>query len=92
MDPETMGIWMWDTPFQQTLETGEEVTVITLDTEGVDAVKAGSRGDTQIFTLSVLLSSFLIYNSAQVPRRDDLNKMTYVTITIFYLLIQNSVT
>ena len=74
---------MWDTPFQHTLKSGEEVTVILLDTEGVDAVKAGSRGDTQIFTLSVLLSSFLVYNSSHIPRREDLNKMTYVTIETF---------
>ena len=73
----TMGIWMWDTPFQHTLESGEEVTVILLDTEGVDAVRAGTRGDTQVFTLSVLLSSLLVYNSTQVPKRENLNQMTY---------------
>ena len=87
MDSETMGIWMWDTPFQHTLKSGEEVTVILFDTEGVDAVKASSRGDSQIFTLSVLLSSFLVYNSMQVPRRDDLNKMTYVINYFMYCLI-----
>ena len=77
---------MWDTPFQY--KSGE--TIILLDTEGVDAVKAGNRGDTQIFTLSVLLSSLLVYNSLQAPRRDDLNKMTYVTIKTFYLLPNNN--
>ena len=77
MDPETMGIWMWDTPIQFRLKNGEEVTIILLDTEGIDAYNADKRGDTQIFTLSVLLSSLLIYNSTQVPRREDLNQMTY---------------
>ena len=77
MDPETMGIWMWDTPIQFCLKNGEEVTIILLDTEGIDAYNADKRGDTQIFTLSVLLSSLLIYNSTQVPRREDLNQMTY---------------
>ena len=77
MVSKTMGIWMWDTPFQHILESGEEVTVILLDTEGVDAIKAGSRGDTQVFTLSVLLSSLLVYNSTQVPKRENLNQMTY---------------
>ena len=77
MDPETMGIWMWDTPIQFHLKNGEEVTIILLDTEGIDAYNADKRGDTQIFTLSVLLSSLLIYDSTQVPRREDLNQMTY---------------
>ena len=74
---KTKGIWMWDTPFQHTLESGRKVTIILLDTEGVDAVKAGSQGDTQVFTLSVLLSSLLVYNSTQVPKRENLNQMTY---------------
>ena len=80
MDPETMGIWMWDTPFQHTLKSGKEVTVILLDTEGVDAIKSGSRGDTQVFTLSVLLSSLLVYNSTQVSKRENLDQMTYPII------------
>ena len=73
LSSHTMGIWMWDTPFQY--KSGE--TIILLDTEGVDAVKAGSQGDTQVFTLSVLLSSLLVYNSTQVPKRENLNQMTY---------------
>ena len=84
MDPKTKGIWMLDTPFQHTLESGKEVKVILLDTEGVDAIESGSRGDTQIFTLSVLLSSLLVYNSAQVPKRESLNQMTYVIIYYKY--------
>lgn len=75
MDPETMGIWMWDTPFPLRLSDGKEVTMILLDTEGIDAYNASDRGDNQVFTLSVLLSSLLIYNSVQVPRREDLQNM-----------------
>ena len=87
MVSKTMGIWMWDTPFQHTLKSGEEVTVILLDTEGVDAVRAGSRGDTQVFTLSVLLSSLLVYNSMQVPKRENLNQMTYPIIYDIYTVM-----
>ena len=76
-DPETMGIWMWDTPLQYQLKDGRDVSIILLDTEGIDAYNSQERGDTQVFTLSVLLSSLLIYNSTAVPKRDDLNKMTY---------------
>ena len=76
-DPETMGIWMWDTPLQYRLKDGRNISIILLDTEGIDAYNSLERGDTQMFTLSVLLSSLLIYNSSGVPRREDLNKMTY---------------
>ena len=88
MDSETMGIWMWDTPIQFRLKNGEEVTIILLDTEGIDAYNADKRGDNQIFTLSVLLSSLLIYNSTQVPRREDLNQMTYPK-SLYSIVIAN---
>ena len=78
MDPKTMGIWMWDQPFKMKLsDCEEEVTIILLDTEGIDAANATDQGDSQIFTLSVLLSSLMIYNSMNVPKREDLNQMQY---------------
>ena len=77
MDPETMGIWMWSRPFKIILRSGEQATLILLDTEGIDAANADDRSDNQIFTLSVLLSSLLIYNSTTVPRREDLKQMEY---------------
>jgi len=51
--------------------------MILLDTEGSDAYSASGRGDNQIFTLIVLLSSLLIYNSFNVPKREDLKSMEY---------------
>lgn len=81
-----MGIWMWDTPLRYQQENGEYVTIILLDTEGIDAYNADKHGDTQIFTLSVLLSSLLIYNSTQVPRRDDLDQMMYPLIILLTVL------
>ena len=53
-DPETMGIWMWDTPIQYQLKDGRNISIILLDTEGIDAHNSSERGDTQMFTLSVL--------------------------------------
>ena len=51
--------------------------MILLDSEGIDAVTAGGENDNQIFTLTVLLASVLIYNSKGVPRRTDLNGLEY---------------
>ena len=80
MDPKTMGIWMWSRPYKCPLQDGTETTIILLDTEGIDAatISATTRGDNQIFTLSVLLSSLLIYNSTTTPKKGDLMKMEYL--------------
>ena len=48
-----------------------------LDSEGINAVGGEGSDDYQIFTLSVLLSSVLIYNSAGVPERQDLAGLEY---------------
>ena len=51
--------------------------MILLDSEGIDAVMGEGLDDNQIFTLTVLLASVLIYNSAGVPTRHDLNGLEY---------------
>ena len=50
---------------------GQECTIVLLDCEGIRNVKGGDADENQIFTLTVLLSSVLIYNSTAVPMRDD---------------------
>ncbi|XP_020609282.1 guanylate-binding protein 1-like [Orbicella faveolata] len=77
-DPETMGIWMWVVPEKYVDERGREFTVVLLDSEGTDAVGAEGRNDDTIFTLSVLLSSVLIYNSVGVPTRTDLEGLDHI--------------
>ena len=51
--------------------------MVLLDSEGVDAAFSESRDDNQIFTLTVLLASVLIYNSSGVPTRSDLESLQY---------------
>ena len=48
-----------------------------LDSEGIDSVRGEGLDDNQVFTLTVLLASVLIYNSAGVPTRDDLDGLEY---------------
>lgn len=48
-----------------------------LDSEGIDAVTSDGSDDHCIFTLTILLASVLIYNSAGVPTRTDLDGLEY---------------
>ncbi|KAL9979036.1 hypothetical protein ACROYT_G016628 [Oculina patagonica] len=73
-----MGIWMWVVPEKYTDDHGREFTVVLLDSEGTDAVGAEGMNDHAIFTLSVLLSSVLIYNSVGVPTRTDLEGLDHI--------------
>lgn len=85
-DPETMGIWLWVVPEKYRDAQGREFTVVLLDSEGIDAVSAEGINDHAIFTLSVLLSSVLIYNSVGVPTRTDLEGLEY-PFRLYYVLI-----
>ncbi|KAG5848210.1 hypothetical protein ANANG_G00096040 [Anguilla anguilla] len=57
---ETKGIWMWCVPHPHK----DDQTLVLLDTEGLgDVEKGDQKNDTWIFSLAVLLSSTLVYNS-----------------------------
>ncbi|XP_070548655.1 guanylate-binding protein 6-like [Ptychodera flava] len=89
MDPETKGVWMSTSPFKKTLDDGKEVTVILLDTEGFGSHAAYGDSEINIFCLTVLLSSVLIYNSVGVPRADDLCKFNWVLQLVNAVKIRN---
>lgn len=56
----TKGIWMWCVPHPQK----PDHTLVLLDTEGLaDVEKVDEKNDIQIFALSILLSSTLVYNT-----------------------------
>lgn len=51
--------------------------MVLLDSEGIGDTSSEERGDRQIFTLTVLLASLLIYNSHGVPERRDKEQLEY---------------
>ena len=58
----TRGIWLWGEPKLCTLENGEEIHVLTMDTEGLGGLQASEEYDVRIFSLATLLCSTLVYN------------------------------
>lgn len=51
--------------------------MVLLDSEGIDSAASEGFHDHQIFTLTVLLASVLIYNSQDVPSRHDIEGLEY---------------
>ncbi|XP_068762154.1 guanylate-binding protein 6-like [Montipora capricornis] len=78
LSAETMGIWLWIVPGKYKNSRGQEFSVVLLDSEGIDAATGDGRDDNQIFTLTVLLASVLIYNSQGVPTRRDLEGLDFI--------------
>ncbi|XP_048684717.2 guanylate-binding protein 1-like [Caretta caretta] len=72
----TKGIWMWCLPHPR--RAGH--TLVLLDTEGLgDVEKGDTKNDTWIFTLAVLLSSTLVYNSLGTISQQAMDQLHYVT-------------
>ena len=66
-----------------TTRDGKRLRLILLDTEGIGAAASlddqqNDKWDNQIFTLSTLVSSLLIYNSQGVPNGNDLEKLDFI--------------
>ncbi|XP_052535286.1 guanylate-binding protein 1-like [Tympanuchus pallidicinctus] len=73
---ETKGIWMWCLPHPQR----PGVMLVLLDTEGLgDPTKGDSQNDAWIFTLALLLSSTLVYNSIGTIDQKALEYLELVT-------------
>ncbi|KAJ8050896.1 Guanylate-binding protein 1 [Holothuria leucospilota] len=88
---KTTGVWI--AVLQKCIKVGEiNARLVLLDAEGMDAVaiadKAGDdKWDRKIFSLCMLLSSHLIYNSRGVPNNNDLDKLGLIaqfSESIFY--------
>ena len=66
----THGIWMGTSVLEC-----DEFVLLLLDTEGINAASVSGADDAVILIMSILLSSYLIYNSMRVPTRNDLEEM-----------------
>ena len=59
VNPCTKGLWIWSKPVSLSYNR----TLLLIDTEGLGSFERDETVDMHIFSLSVLLSSMLIYNS-----------------------------
>ncbi|KAI8478848.1 Enolase-phosphatase E1 [Branchiostoma belcheri] len=69
-EPETFGIWM-----STKVLTCDGLTVVLLDTEGIDAVEAEAQNDASLLVLTILSCSLLVFNTTSVPKQGQLEKL-----------------
>jgi atlastin len=74
-DRNTTGIWMWSEPHFLKQESGEEIAVLLVDTQGMFDHETTMSLTTSIFGLSTLLSSYQIYNVDKRIQEDNLQQL-----------------
>jgi hypothetical protein len=59
----TKGIWIYTKTIEKQLNDGTVMNVLVMDSEGIGSLDADDTHDCKIFALTLLLSSFFVYNS-----------------------------
>ncbi|XP_053613582.1 atlastin-like isoform X2 [Plodia interpunctella] len=76
---DTTGLHLWSQPFKATLDNGEKVVVLLMDTQGTFDSQSTVKDNATIFALSTMLSSVQIYNLSQNIEEDDLQHLQLFT-------------
>lgn len=78
MNACTRGLWVYSEPI--TIEKdGEVFDIYVMDSEGLGGVDKNQNYDTKIFTLTVLLSSFFVFNQVGVIDEAAISNLSLVT-------------
>ncbi|PAV60906.1 hypothetical protein WR25_17158 [Diploscapter pachys] len=78
-DRDTNGIFIWSVPYILEDQSGEDVVVFLMDTQGTFDHQSTVQDCATIFALSTLLSSVQIYNLSTQIQEDDLNNLRLFT-------------
>ena len=73
VDRVTSGIWIWSDPIFKKNETGQDIAIFLMDTQGWHDDRSDVGDTSMIFGLSSLLSSVMIINVTSMFGDDDLS-------------------
>ena len=83
INPCTKGLWIWNKPVVVT----EDVQAVFLDTEGLASFSRNIHLDTKIFAMTLLISSYFIYNSMNALDEKALESLSLVVSLSKYIHI-----
>jgi len=76
---DTTGILMWSEVFEAKTNSGKEVAIVLMDTQGAFDSNSTVRDCATIFALSAMVSSVLVYNLTSNIQEDDLQHLQLFT-------------
>ena len=89
VNPCTKGLWIWSKPIYGNYG-GKRLPILLIDTEGFGALDEDSNHDIRIFTLSILLSSYFIYNSIGSIDENALQNLNFVINLSKYIKLKDN--
>eukprot|EP00826_Nyctotherus_ovalis_P004957 TRINITY_DN11100_c0_g1_i11.p1 TRINITY_DN11100_c0_g1~~TRINITY_DN11100_c0_g1_i11.p1 ORF type:complete len:477 (+),score=117.25 TRINITY_DN11100_c0_g1_i11:233-1663(+) len=85
INPCTKGLWVWNHPLVVT----DDIQAIFLDTEGLASVSRNVHLDTKIFAITLLLSSYFVYNSLNAIDEKALDSLSLVVSLSKYIHVNS---
>ena len=85
------GLWIYARPVTDCKTAdGEQITAVVIDSEGLNSVNENENHDLRVLTLSVLLSSKLIYNSMHAIDEQTLSQLNLVVNLTKHIQLRTS--
>lgn len=78
INPCTKGLWIWGEPIHGKARDGSDITIIVVDSEGIGSMNEDHNHDTRIFLLTILLSSYFIFNSSGTIDENALQNLSLI--------------
>lgn len=92
INPCTKGLWIWPNALPGYSPDGSSINIILIDTEGIGSTDEESNHDTKIFTLSILLSSYFLYNSVGSIDENAIQNLSFIVNLTRHIQIKNGTT
>lgn len=90
VNPCTKGLWIWSKPIYGTGEDGKRLPLLLIDTEGFGAFDEDQNHDIRIFTLSILLCSYFVYNSLGSIDENAIQSLSFVINLSKHIHLKNN--
>jgi hypothetical protein len=78
IESKTKGIWLCREAVEAETPSGERVSMLFMDSEGLGATDKNVKHDTTIFSLAALLCSTLIFNGGSVINEDSIQNLGFI--------------
>lgn len=79
IEPCTRGLWMWSRLIKCQDYLGNPINLLIIDSEGLSSFQQDTNTDSQLFALTLLLSSVLIYNSVGAIEESVIDNLAVVS-------------
>jgi len=89
INPCTKGLWIWPDALSGYSPDGSPLNILLIDTEGIGALDEDSNHDTKIFTLSILLSSYFLYNSVGSIDENAIQNLSFIVNLTRHIQVKN---